>query len=61
MNNGNKAKCPSSVNHTTKTVHHDHHHHHHHHWINAYELTICLLVLRLGSEAGTLLMDQKFQ
>ena len=28
---GNKAKCLSSVNHTTKTIHHHHHHHHHHH------------------------------
>ena len=25
---GNKAKCLSSVNHTTKTIHHHHHHHH---------------------------------
>ena len=24
----NKAKCLSSVNHTTKTIHHHHHHHH---------------------------------
>ena len=28
---GNKTKCLSSVNHTTKTIHHHHHHHHHHH------------------------------
>ena len=28
---GNKAKRLSSVNHTTKTIHHHHHHHHHHH------------------------------
>ena len=27
---GNKAKRLSSVNHTTKTIHHHHHHHHHH-------------------------------
>ena len=27
---GNKAKCLSLVNHTTKTIHHHHHHHHHH-------------------------------
>ena len=33
---GNKTKCLSSVNHTTKTIHH----HHHHHWIHSYELTI---------------------
>ena len=25
---GNKAKCLSSVNHTTKTIHHHHHYHH---------------------------------
>ena len=25
---GNKAKRPSSVNHTTKTIHHHHYHHH---------------------------------
>ena len=30
---GNKAKCLSSVNQTTKTFHHHHHHHHHHHQI----------------------------
>ena len=28
---GNKAKCLSLVNHTTKAIHHYHHHHHHHH------------------------------
>ena len=27
---GNKAKCLSSVNHTTKTIHHHHRHHHCH-------------------------------
>ena len=27
---GNKAKWLSSVNHTTKTVHHHHHRHRHH-------------------------------
>ena len=26
---GNKSKCLSSVNHTTKRIHHYHHHHHH--------------------------------
>ena len=31
---GNKAKRPSSVNHTTKTIHHHHHHHHHHYHHN---------------------------
>ena len=30
----NKAKCPSPVNHTTKTIHHHHHHHHHHHYFH---------------------------
>ena len=29
---GNKARCLSSVNHTTKAIHHHHHHHHHHHY-----------------------------
>ena len=28
---GNKAKCLSSVHHTTKTIYHHHPHHHHHH------------------------------
>ena len=28
---GNKAKCLSSINHTTKPIYHNHHHHHHHH------------------------------
>ena len=28
---GNKAKRLSSLNHTSKTIHHHHHHHHYHH------------------------------
>ena len=33
---GNKAKCLSSVNQTTKTFHHHHHHHHHHQCIHSH-------------------------
>ena len=31
---GNKAKCDSSVNHTTKPIYHNHHHHHHYYHQN---------------------------
>ena len=34
---GKKTKRFSSVNHTTKTIHHHHHHHHHYHHQNQYK------------------------
>ena len=40
---GNKAKCLSSVNHTTKSNHHYHHHRHHHHQVSTEVLIICPL------------------
>ena len=37
---GNKAKRPSSVNHTTETIHHHHHHHHHQQTLTCSKSTI---------------------
>ena len=46
---GNKAKCLSSVNHTTEKIHHPHHHHHlhhhyHHHQMQLQQFLFCMLM-----------------
>ena len=46
---GNKAKCLSSVNNITKTIHHHHHHHHRHHVIHDSNTTVIANLIFLAN------------